>query len=240
MCTVSYIPLKNGFVLTSNRDEMSGRPASLHPDFYRHDHISLYFPKDPQGLGTWIAVAEDERAACLLNGGFETHKHLPPYNRSRGLIVLESFDYDSPFEFYTHVNLEGVEPFTLVMVWANCVYELKWTGHRKHFTALANVPHLWASATLYDQAVVQKKRQWLNEFLEKTPVISQEEVLHFHKHGGASDHINGMTIDRPGSVKTLSITSIQISNAEVNILQDQFDSVFEDRWDSHFKEENAW
>jgi hypothetical protein len=240
MCTVSYIPLANGCVFTSNRDEMPAREASLDPDFYVHDHISLYFPKDPQGKGTWIAVSEDERIACLLNGGFETHVHHPPYRRSRGLVVLESFNYNSPFEFYTNVDLEGVEPFTLILVWANCPYELKWTGFSKHFISLPKAPCLWASATLYDQRVVSTKRQWFDEFLRKTPAPQQAEVIHFHKHGGIPDKINGMSIERPGSVKTLSITSIQMSRGEVNIVQDRFSSVFEDTWDSHFKGEYVW
>jgi len=240
MCTVSYIPLLRGFVLTSNRDESPKREAALDPEFYTHSTISLYFPKDPQGQGTWIAVSEDERITCLLNGAFEKHNHLPPYNRSRGLVVLESFTYESPFEFYGSVDLEGVEPFTMVMVWANCVYELKWTGVNKHFTSLPNEPQLWASATLYEPAVVRNKQQWLADFLATNPMPEQEAVVAFHKEGGIPDALNGMRIDRPGSLKTLSITSIQIVRSEVNIIQDNFTTVFEDTWDSHLKEENVW
>lgn len=235
MCTVSYIPLKGGFVLTSNRDETPKREASLDPDFYTHEGHSLYYPKDPEGQGTWIAVSEDERVACLLNGAFEKHVHRPPYNRSRGLVVLESFTYDSPFDFYAGVDLEGVEPFMLLLVWASCVYELRWTGVNKHFTSLPNIPHLWASATLYEPAVVTTKQGWLTDFLQAHPNPDQESLVHFHQHGGIPDPQNGMLIDRQGSVKTLSITSIQIVKSEVNIIQNDFTNVFEDTWDSHLK-----
>ncbi len=240
MCTVSYIPLVNGFVLTSNRDESPKRETALDPDFYVHDHVSLYFPKDPQGQGSWIAVSEDERLTCLLNGAFEKHSHFPPYNRSRGLIVLESFQYETPFDFYTGVNLEGVEPFTMVLVWAKCVFELRWTGERKFFTSLPNEPQLWASATLYEPSVVLKKQQWLADFLKENPIPEQEHVVLFHKDGGVLDALNGMRIERPGSVKTLSVTSIQIVHSEINIIHDNFTSVFEDNWDSHLKAENVW
>jgi hypothetical protein len=240
MCTVSYIPLNGGFVLTSNRDETPKRTAALEPDFYTHDHISLYYPKDPEGNGIWIAVLEDERVACLLNGAFDAHIHRPPYTRSRGLVVLESFEYETPFHFYTLVDLNGVEPFTLIMVWSNNVYELRWTGTQKYFTSLPNAPYLWASATLYSSAVLRKKKIWLADFLTKQRVPQQAEVIQFHKNGGDQDLVNGMRIDRPGSVKTLSVTSIQILNSEVTVMQDDFEHVFEDSWDSHLKEDKIW
>ena len=240
MCTVSYIPISNGFVLTSNRDETPRREPSLEPDFYTHGHISLYYPKDPQGTGTWIAVSEDERVACLLNGAFDAHVHCPPYNRSRGLVVLESFNFETPFHFYTAVDLEGVEPFTLVMVWSNNVYELRWTGTQKYFTSLPNIPHLWTSATLYSSSVARKKKIWMADFLSNNTKPSQKDILIFHKEGGEIDSQNGMRIDRPGSVKTLCTTSIQIVNAEVTVMQDNFEEVFEDTWESHLKVDKIW
>ncbi|HSZ72845.1 MAG TPA: NRDE family protein, partial [Cytophagaceae bacterium] len=170
MCTVSYIPLYDGFILTSNRDEQSGRPVSLAPDFYiSAQGVALYYPKDQLGKGSWIAASEDERVVCLLNGAFHTHKHQPPYNRSRGLIVLEAFQYETAFHFYTQINLDGVEPFTLVMIWFGLLYEFKWDGRNKHFISLPNQPYLWASATLYSNEVVTLKRKWLEEHLNTHP-----------------------------------------------------------------------
>lgn len=239
MCTVSYVPLANGFILTSNRDEQSGRPASLRPDFYiTEDGLSLYYPKDPLGNGSWIATSEDERVVCLLNGAFHTHQHQPPYNRSRGLIVLEAFAYETPFDFYQSVALVGVEPFTIVMVWSGLLFEFRWNGKEKHFLSLPNQPHLWASATLYSEEVLTVKRNWLKDFLQKTPSPTQEMLVNFHEHGGAVDSANGMRIGRTNGLQTLSITSIQLIDHETTVIQNTFDApLFEDSWYTQFADE---
>ncbi|MBC7487578.1 MAG: NRDE family protein [Cytophagaceae bacterium] len=239
MCTVSYVPLENGFILTSNRDELSGRPTSLPPNFYiMEDGLSLYYPKDPMGSGSWIATSEDERVVCLLNGAFHTHTHQPPYNRSRGLIVLEAFQYETPFGFYQSVDLNEVEPFTMIVIWAGLLFEFRWNGKHKHFLSLSNQPHLWASATLYSNEVVAVKRNWLGEYLHKKPSPTQEMMVDFHEHGGVVDPINGMRINRTNGLQTLSITSIQLTEHETTVMQNTFVSpVFEDSWRTQFADE---
>jgi hypothetical protein len=218
---------------------MTGRPSSLAPDFYSgEDGISLYYPKDPQGKGSWIAASEDERMVCLLNGAFHAHSHRPPYDRSRGLIVLEAFQYETPFDFYRGVNLVGVEPFTMILVWSGLLYEFRWDGSSKHFLSLPNLPYLWASATLYSPAVVARKREWLEDYLSTTADITQEKMVDFHEHGGVKDTENGMRIDRANGLKTLSITSFQLLDNEVSVLQNTFTaSLFEDSWSTQLADE---
>jgi len=175
---------------------------------------------------------------CLLNGAFHPHPHQLPYNRSRGLVVLEAFQYESPFQFYQQINLEGVEPFTLVMVWFGSLYEFKWDGSRKHFISLPDRPYLWASATLYSNEVVATKRKWLTEFLTTHPEVTQEQMVYFHEHGGIPDAMNGMKIKRPNGLETLSITSIQLQDNEAFIIQNTFTStLFEDSWSTQLADE---
>jgi hypothetical protein len=239
MCTVSYVPLDNGFVLTSNRDELADRPASLPPGFYvTEEGVSLYYPKDPIGKGSWIAASEDERIVCLLNGGYHSHPHQPPYNRSRGLIVLEAFQYETPFDFYQSIDLIGVEPFTLIMVWAGLLFEFRWSGSEKHFLSLPNQPYLWASATLYNNESIALKRSWLKKYLEDHPLPTQETLLDFHKDGGITDAMNGMRIKRSSGLQTLSITSIQLLGHEMSVMQNTFQApLFEDSWSTQFADE---
>ncbi len=239
MCTVSYMPLDKGFILTSNRDELAGRPTSLPPDFYEIEQgLSLYYPKDPAGKGSWIAASEDERVVCLLNGAFHAHQHQPPYNRSRGLVVVEAFQYETAFEFYQNVNLKDVEPFTMVLIWAGFLFEFRWNGKEKHFLSLPNQPYLWASATLYTDEILTLKRNWLKEYLEANPHPSQEDLVNFHEYGGVPDLTNGMRIKRSNGLQTLSITSIQVDKHDVSVLQNNFTTdLFEDFWSSQLADE---
>ena len=76
MCTITLFPLsgiKKGFVLTSNRDEVSGR-QTLPPDFSENKGRKMLFPKDGVAGGTWIGVSDRQRLVCLMNGGFEKHQ----------------------------------------------------------------------------------------------------------------------------------------------------------------------
>ena len=60
MCTVTYLPLQdNGFILTSNRDEAIVRKISLPPAKYTINNTSVFFPKDQEANGTWIATSSN-------------------------------------------------------------------------------------------------------------------------------------------------------------------------------------
>ena len=85
MCTVTYFPLKNKIVLTSNRDEKPNRSAQE-----IHREKGIFYPKDTTKNGTWFAVSENGNALILLNGAFENHPVKTNYRKSRGLIVFGS------------------------------------------------------------------------------------------------------------------------------------------------------
>jgi len=83
MCTVSFIPLQNGFLLTSNRDEKSYRPT-ISPQVYTENEMKLLYPKDEKAGGTWIVARNDGTSIILLNGAFINHIKLTNYRKSRG------------------------------------------------------------------------------------------------------------------------------------------------------------
>ena len=90
MCTVTFYPNNNEYILTSSRDEVKYRPT-LPPKRYNINNQEITFPKDEVAGGTWIATNNNTKTVCLLNGAFERHQRKESYSRSRGLILLESF-----------------------------------------------------------------------------------------------------------------------------------------------------
>ena len=86
MCTVSFLPLENGFILTSNRDERALRKKAIFPSYQESKAGTVIFPQDGEAGGTWFATA-DTRMICLLNGAFKSHEKQPPYRHSRGKVV---------------------------------------------------------------------------------------------------------------------------------------------------------
>lgn len=100
MCTITFLPLSdNQFIITSNRDESIFRPPALFPTFQKIGNYSVFFPKDLQAGGTWIAAAENKRIVCLMNGAFKPYLSSPLYRKSRGLILLDNFLFDCANQF---------------------------------------------------------------------------------------------------------------------------------------------
>jgi len=108
MCMLSYIPLENGqYILTQNRDESIMRPNSTPPIKKQVGGVSVVYPVDPQGWGTWLGVSSAGHAAALINGGLQPHKHHPPYRHSRGLIILPELRFLRSGAIHHAINRQG-------------------------------------------------------------------------------------------------------------------------------------
>ncbi|BDD09810.1 hypothetical protein FUAX_22420 [Fulvitalea axinellae] len=189
MCTVTLIPInKNDFILTSNRDEQHKRPNALLPNIIEIDGKSVLAPIDSQASGTWILTTENNITACLLNGAFEKHISDPPYARSRGLVVRSVAEFEHIDDFAQIVDLEGVEPFTLVLAQklknGTKAKELRWDGSDKHITDLdPNNIHIWSSATLYSSEIRLERENVYKEAFETLTERTPEKILEFHTYG---------------------------------------------------------
>jgi len=218
MCTVTLIPTgTNDFVLTSNRDEAPNR-NTLGPDFYSFKDVKLLFPKDEVAGGSWIGISEKQRVLCVLNGGFEMHKRKESYRLSRGVVMKDLLVADNLEKAIEDYNLEGVEPFTLVIVeWSNVIefMELVWDGTMKHLKNLPVEPIIWSSSSLYNDEMKQERLQWFDDF-KKEQELSSNSIMEFHKTAGQGNEDYGVIMDR-FFVKTTSITQIAKVNNEVDM-----------------------
>lgn len=219
MCVVTVLPLSGGFVLTANRDEHTSRPQAIPPRSYRVDSQTLVFPKDPQGGGTWLA-SSGATTVCLLNGAFGNHAYKPPYRKSRGLVVLDYFGYDSPLRFADAYDFAAIEPFTMVVVShadsALAVHELRWNGQQIYLRDLpADRPHIWSSVTLYSEPMAELRKTWLVNFLYKHPQFSPDDLFIFHQTAGDGNPQHDFIMDRPQQgVRTVSVTQVSQTGAE--------------------------
>ncbi len=211
MCTVTFLPLaNNGFVLTSSRDVGYKREEALIPASYIEKDVDLYYPKDGKAGGTWIGTSRSNRLICLLNGGFEDHKQQDSYARSRGLIVKELLIAEDFVKGSHHIDLETIEPFTIVCVlWEEelKLYEFVWDGFEKHLKELDIQPAIWSSSTLYTKQMKDLRQDWFREwFIGRS--LTPENILEFHKKAG----VGLPEVDvfmRRDVVGTVSITQVQ-------------------------------
>ncbi len=212
MCTVSFIPVRDTFFITSNRDEKLSRKTAISPGMFEYNGQKLFFPKDADAGGTWIVMKENGDVAVLLNGAFICHTAEPPYRLSRGVVLLDIISSERPSVAFTKMNLQDIEPFTIILLENNCLYEFRWDGTEKYCRRLrVNRPYIWSSATLYDGFVIKKREQWFASFLNNHPIPTQQDVLNFHRFTGDGDQRNDLLMTRDSMYTTISISSILLT-----------------------------
>lgn len=211
MCTVSFTAHKETVIITSNRDEKVIRPSAIPPRSYHCNGKNLVYPKDQKAGGTWFVADAEGTVLVLLNGGITKHEVRFSYRKSRGLIALDIICSDSPKDFWGVINLENIEPFTLVLYQDKKLYELIWDGEAKISTTLNETQnHIWSSVTLYPADIRKKRSGWFFEFLKDKNEISASDMLGFHRNTEGDDAENGLIINRENTLKTVSITQVVI------------------------------
>jgi hypothetical protein len=215
MCTVTFLPVShNKYILTSNRDEDVQRSSALPFSEYIISNKAIYFPKDQQAQGSWIAHDPKGYTLCLLNGAYVAHTRKPSYKKSRGIMLLDFYEYNNPQSFATNYNFNGIEPFTLLMVYACTntdkiiLYEIKWNESKVDLIQHdASLPHIWSSATLYSPQIINERKLWFNAWIDRNSTYTTDDILFFHHFGGVGSIDNDLVINR-GNKKTVSISCI--------------------------------
>jgi hypothetical protein len=219
MCTVSFVTANDKIIITSNRDEQTVRPSAIPPKIYSVNGQHLIFPKDPKAGGTWFVANENGTILVLLNGANEKHQVQLSYRKSRGLIVLEIISSISPKDFWTEIDLDTIEPFTLVLLQNNALFQLRWNGKEKETTPLEiNQNHIWSSSTLYPLEVREQRSNWFHTFMAQNSEISESKMHDFHRYTEEGNDENGLVINRNDEMKTLSITQAVLEKNKVSIL----------------------
>lgn len=218
MCTVSFVRVQDTIIITSNRDEHTGRENAAAPAIEILQDKTVIFPKDKRAGGSWFAATGTGTVAVLLNGAFSKHVPNPPYRKSRGLILLEIAAASDPVAQFDELNLDHIEPFTVVVYQPALLHELRWDGSRKYKKPLdAGGNYIWSSATLYSEAVIGHRETLFRHFLEKTASVDAEHVRQFHTDD-QGDTENGFIISRKNGMKTFSITQAVVEPGSIDFV----------------------
>ena len=180
MCTVSYVPTNQGFILTSNRDEIPKKNSCQKPSYSTYNNVKVLHPKDKLTSGTWIATDGKKFSLCLFNGAYKNHVHTPPYRESRGSIIPTFFKYSEIISFITRYEFTGIEPFSLVIIKHQPLklWLFIWDGENTNLNKLpAEIHHLWSSVTLYSKEIHKKKKNAFHESLNKLKQINQKNIV---------------------------------------------------------------
>ncbi|MDI9337006.1 MAG: hypothetical protein QM539_01135 [Alphaproteobacteria bacterium] len=215
MCTVLFIPSPSGYFLSSNRDEDPSRGIDTTLQYFSENNYEILSPISLKALNnnnnrvSWIAANHKQSVFILLNGGFVNHVKKPNYRASRGTIIEDIVSQRNPLDFLKKIDLDQIEPFRLVIVFENLLYEFIWTGNNKYFNKLPNTkPYIWSSATLYSPDIKQYRTQLFENYLNNHDINNYETLLDFF-NTYINDE-NGFLLNRNNLVKTISISMITI------------------------------
>ena len=216
MCTVSFVNQNDKIIITSNRDEQILRPNAVAPEFYTIENKKILFPKDAKAGGTWFAVAESGNTIVLLNGAKEKHQFKTNfYQKSRGLIVLDLIATNNILEAWDKINLEKVEPFTLVVYENQVLFQLQWNEIEKDIVKLdISKKHIWSSSTLYPKEIREQRSHWFYDFIKDKEFISEVDLYDFHSNTETDNSENGLVINRNNVLKTISISQVIIQDGK--------------------------
>lgn len=143
MCTLSFLPEADGYVVAMNRDELKSRGVASGPAIHEIGDVSAIYPQESSG-GTWIAVTSRGNLLALLNWNLAAVAQLPQKVRSRGEIIPSLLTEETAEETdraLRNGKLIGIHRFRLIGIFAReqDIREWKWDGEH-----LSSRWHEWA------------------------------------------------------------------------------------------------
>jgi len=200
MCSLSYLPSKEGFILSHNRDELPQRESSSAikegPDYY--------FPQDLAAGGTWMGAHKNGWSGCLLNGGSVPYLRNLPYAKSRGTVILDFLEKPNLKEFKKQ-NWEGIEPFTLILAGPGELWQLHHDPNANHWLQLnPKEAHFWSSTKLYHPNIREAREARFRNWLENSETINRQTITTFHLDTQLSPSKGGLRLDKDSLLNTVS------------------------------------
>ncbi len=159
MCTVTFVPRSEGYLIAMNRDERITRGPATLPTVVEIGPVRALYPRDVQG-GTWIAASSRGIAFALLNwndGGV-----VQPKTRSRGCVIPALMGCGSirnADATLKRLEFRGILPFRLVGFFPseNHIAEWRWNQDsliRDRFTWDSQQ---WYSSSLSDAEATMRR-----------------------------------------------------------------------------------
>ena len=177
MCTVSFLPSADGFLLAMNRDELRTRPTALPPEYSQTGELRSLYPRDPGG-GTWVGVNEAGLVFALLDWHARP-SHGPGATASRSKLIPALLAAGSPQtarEVRCRLDLAALGPFRLVVAAAGGRRLEEWRSDGEGGCEVAPLPWRrahWFSSS-FDEARANRTR---TETCEREAWVSPARTL---------------------------------------------------------------
>jgi hypothetical protein len=192
VCTLSFLPGKDGYVAAMNRDEQRKRAPALSPAIHHTEFMSLLYPYEPGG-GTWIGVNSRGILLALLNWYSMESGKLGEKSRSRGEIiplVLQATDLEATKPILREFDFTGIHPFRLFGIYLEQrqIREWCWDAEKLALKSYDWGRHHWFSSGWSDERAEAERgiaceRTWREGSADPTGWLRRFHTSHIPEPG---------------------------------------------------------
>jgi len=214
VCTLSWLPSRNGYWLLFTRDERRSRSRGSPPAVARRgDHLVLA-PTDGDFEGTWIGVNSAGVGAALLNRYADgpTDPGIPRV--SRGLLVRSLLDSRSATRVVRRLEDMSLAPFQSFTLAATdrrgVVHVTDWDGSSVTKTTIRQ-PGLLRTSSGGDQLEAERQRRKVFDELVGTELRPRIESLREFHRGHLPERGPYSVCMHRDEAETHSLTEVRVS-----------------------------
>lgn len=212
MCTLSWVPLPQGYALAMNRDERRTR-APARPPALIQAGVPVLCPADAEAGGTWLAVNAQGHALALLNRYEDAPHDEKTEFVSRGLLVLELAGVPGPAALAAALEqrpLTRYRPFTLASLAPDAAPRLFVWNQRELESREVTEPGLLQASSGVAQAAAERERgTCLREAAARAGGLTPEVLAGLHRSHLPERGALSICMHRPDAV-TVSFSLITV------------------------------
>lgn len=187
MCTLSWKPTTEGYVLFFNRDEQRSRPPALPPALRRHNGVDFIAPIDAAHGGTWLLANAHGLSIGLLNHYPATPAQPAEAYASRGLLPLACADCASAAEAVGRcagLPLTNYPPFHFVAIDLRVAASLIWDGHAPRIDWLDPAGAMLTTSSFHPDLIARARHTVFKQQLGDIADATLAQLEAFHRHRG--------------------------------------------------------
>ncbi len=214
MCTVTFVPKNDGFVLAMNRDDAYARAQTNPPAIHTAGNSCALFPSEMNG-GTWIAANDSSLAFSLLNWsrpapGRKTRSRAEVVPAVAHAATLSEVDLA-----FNTLKLDGLYPFRLIAFSLpdQGIREWRWHTHVETAYFPWEYRH-WFSSGSGDEEAAAQRQKICSDALQQTDALSHDWLRRLHQSHGSGVGPFSICVHRETG-GTLSYTEISLSRSRL-------------------------
>ena len=218
MCTLTFIPKPQGYLLGMNRDERLTLELALPPATVTASGLPAVYPRE-QGGGTWIGSNSSGITFALLNQN--PAPHAPAKERSRGVIIptlLGCWRFPEAMRRFQRTELRGLLPFALVGIFPaeQIISHCQWDGRELQFCRIGWDVHHWFSSGVSDEMARKVRGCTCHAAWRRRDAASAEWLRRLHASHSPVRGSFSICVHRPDAA-TVSYTEVAFTGGELTM-----------------------